>query len=239
MQLSNTLVYGQQLRCANAAVAKGRLQLAHFPLLVQRCGASASLSQAAPAEAWLVRVLDPANPVVFVDTDTISLSQRARVSGTQELTPDSQHAVEARLTELCVRALLACGCQPPDIGVITPFRNQQRAFRRSISERYGVEVSTIDKFQGRDVKALVVAFGSTSKGCVGDLLRDWRRINVAITRARFKLIMLGSRTTTQTSPVMAELLETVYSRGWNVDMPEQLAREEAIVTQVLNATTCS
>src|SRR5690606_32259791 len=119
---------------------------------------------AAPAQDWLVRVLHPNSSVVFIDTDTISLSQRARLSGTQELTPEGQHAVEGKLTELCVRALLACGAQPTDVGVITPFRNQQRAFRRTITERYEVEVSTIDKFQGRDVKALVVSFGSTSKG---------------------------------------------------------------------------
>src|SRR3546814_14317313 len=58
MQLSNTLVYGQQLRCANSAVAKGRLQLNHLPSLVQRCGVNVTPSPTAvPVQDWLVRVL--------------------------------------------------------------------------------------------------------------------------------------------------------------------------------------
>lgn len=63
----------------------------------------------------------------------------------------------------------------------------------------GLEVSTIDKYQGRDKDAIVVSFvRSNSGGKVGRLMEDVRRLNVALTRAKCKLIMIGSFSTLHT-----------------------------------------
>ena len=60
----------------------------------------------------------------------------------------------------------------------------------------GLEMSTIDKYQGRDKQAIIVSFvRSNTKGNVGRLLQDIRRINVAITRAKHKMILVGSFST--------------------------------------------
>ncbi|KAJ5059176.1 AAA domain-containing protein, partial [Bipolaris maydis] len=60
----------------------------------------------------------------------------------------------------------------------------------------GVELHTADKFQGRDKEVVIVScVRSNENGVVGDLLKDRRRINVALTRARSKLIILGSEKT--------------------------------------------
>lgn len=60
----------------------------------------------------------------------------------------------------------------------------------------GLEVSTIDRYQGRDKDAIVLSFvRSNSKGKVGRLLEDYRRLNVAVTRAKCKLVMVGSFST--------------------------------------------
>jgi DNA replication ATP-dependent helicase Dna2 len=57
----------------------------------------------------------------------------------------------------------------------------------------GLEISTIDRFQGRDKPVIVLSFvRSNAKHKVGRLLEDVRRLNVAITRAKCKLIMIGS-----------------------------------------------
>ena len=55
---------------------------------------------------------------------------------------------------------------------------------------------------------------------VGDLLRDWHRINVAITRARVKLVIVGSGTTLSHVPMLAELMSMVKDQHWHVQMPE-------------------
>lgn len=60
----------------------------------------------------------------------------------------------------------------------------------------GLEVSTIDRYQGRDKDAIVLSFvRSNPKGKVGRLLEDFRRLNVAVTRAKCKLVMVGSYST--------------------------------------------
>ena len=49
----------------------------------------------------------------------------------------------------------------------------------------GVEVSTVDKYQGRDKECIIVSLvRSNTERRIGSLLRDWRRINVAFTRAK-------------------------------------------------------
>jgi len=55
---------------------------------------------------------------------------------------------------------------------------------------------TADRFQGRDKSVVVLSLvRSNAAGSIGELLRDWRRINVAFTRARTKLVVVGSRST--------------------------------------------
>lgn len=57
----------------------------------------------------------------------------------------------------------------------------------------GLEISTIDRYQGRDKPAIVLSFvRSNPQHKVGRLLEDVRRLNVAITRAKCKLILVGS-----------------------------------------------
>lgn len=60
---------------------------------------------------------------------------------------------------------------------------------------------------------------SNDAGQVGDLLRDWRRINVAVTRARSKLLLFGSRSTLARDDVLAQLLELIETKGWLYELP--------------------
>jgi superfamily I DNA and/or RNA helicase len=53
----------------------------------------------------------------------------------------------------------------------------------------------------------------------GKLLADWRRINVAITRAKCKLVLLGDASTLAALPLFARLLDLVRQRGWYLALP--------------------
>jgi hypothetical protein len=58
---------------------------------------------------------------------------------------------------------------------------------------------------------------------VGELLRDRSRINVALTRARSKLVLLGCARTLKSSPVLAEVTELMQERGWIYELcPEEV-----------------
>ncbi|KAJ4460330.1 putative DNA replication ATP-dependent helicase/nuclease DNA2 [Paratrimastix pyriformis] len=88
-----------------------------------------------------------------------------------------------------------------------------------------VEVHTVDKFQGREKRCVVFCFvRSNTTGAVGDLLQDWRRLNVALTRARHKLILVGSwRTISRGGPFLQALLEAVKRWGRIVDLAPDAA----------------
>ena len=59
---------------------------------------------------------------------------------------------------------------------------------------------------------------------IGDLLKDWRRINVSFTRARSKLIIFGSRKTLKTAPLLQEFFALMESRGWILALPPSAHR---------------
>ena len=88
-------------------------------------------------------------------------------------------------------------------------------------------------FQGRDKSCIIVSFvRSNEAGNVGELLKDWRRINVAVTRAKRKLIMIGSKRTLSYSPVLRRLLEFVTENEWLVTLPKNYFSGEDEVSSI-------
>uniref|UniRef100_A0A6T6DHT9 DNA replication ATP-dependent helicase/nuclease n=1 Tax=Craspedostauros australis TaxID=1486917 RepID=A0A6T6DHT9_9STRA len=79
----------------------------------------------------------------------------------------------------------------------------------------GLEFSTIDRYQGRDKDAILISFvRSNTSGNAGRLLQDIRRLNVALTRAKSKLILIGSFSTlTQGSVPLNSILCGIDGRN--------------------------
>lgn len=92
----------------------------------------------------------------------------------------------------------------------------------------GLEVSTVDRYQGRDKPAIVLSFVRSNSKCkVGRLLEDLRRINVAITRAKFKLIMIGSFSTlSKGSAVLEPILKHIEQRGRVISLPSNVLTQQ-------------
>ena len=57
-------------------------------------------------------------------------------------------------------------------------------------------------------------------GIVGDLLKDWRRVNVALTRARSKLVVFGSKRTLRNNDLLTKFMALVDRRKWSIDLPK-------------------
>ena len=83
------------------------------------------------------------------------------------------------------------------------------------SAKKGLEMCTIDRFQGRDKSVIVISLVRSNKeGKTGRLLQDFRRLNVAFSRAREKMIVVGSLLTLQKgSDVLRPLLHSLQHRG--------------------------
>ncbi|NPA33199.1 MAG: IGHMBP2 family helicase [Aquificae bacterium] len=152
----------------------------------------------------LLPILEPQNVVVFVD-----------VKGEEKRRKDSPsyyNEEEAKLAKRIVEELLKLGLSPSDIGVISPYDEQVRLLEEKLKDK-GVEIKTVDGFQGREKEVIVLSLvRSNPKKDIG-FLKDYRRLNVAITRPKRKLIILGNADTLSGDEVYNELIEYVKKEG--------------------------
>jgi DNA replication ATP-dependent helicase Dna2 len=103
-----------------------------------------------------------------------------------------------------------CGVDPSTITVICPFLEQANMLGEHLKP---VKVLTIDKAQGIDCDIVIISC-TKQTGEKGMLLRDFRRLNVAITRAKKKLILIGThKYLTQISP-LDEIIAKIDALGW-------------------------
>jgi DNA replication ATP-dependent helicase Dna2 len=139
----------------------------------------------------MTRILDPDHSVVFVDIDGADRG-KAR--------PE-----EARFAAEIVRTLLASGVPEGEIGLITPYRVQQSLIREFLAQDGpSVAVDTVDRFQGGEREVIILSL-ARSDG-VTSFLADRKRLNVSLSRARSKLILLGHGPVLETHPLFRSLL---------------------------------
>ena len=218
MEVSNCLVYDRRLICGTDAVARGRLFLPH-------------ISPQLPA--WLAQCIDPAWPVLFLNTDKLTTMESSPTLESFNGSVDSSRGSVVNLSEVEVvkilcRAFVQAGMPMQNLGVVSPYRSQVTAIKAALlteEQACTCDVSTVDKFQGRDMDAMVLSLvRSNAHGAVGNLLRDWRRVNVAMTRAKFKLLIIGSLSILENVPILRELAKLVKERNYVVDIPSSVSK---------------
>ncbi|KAF6135363.1 hypothetical protein GIB67_027237 [Kingdonia uniflora] len=120
--------------------------------------------------------------------------------------------MEAYIVAGITEELVKKGISEEEIGIITPYNSQVNFIRRVIGATT-VEIHTIDKYQGRDKDCILVSFVRSTENPrasgSSSLLGDWHRINVALTRAKKKLIMVGSCKTLSKVPLLKLMIEKV------------------------------
>jgi len=120
---------------------------------------------------------------------------------------------EARLVARHVDDLVEAGVPASTIGVITPYHAQLQLLRDRLGGHAGIEISTVDGFQGREKEAILLSLvRSNERGEVG-FLADRRRLNVAITRARRHVAVIGDSATLANDPCLAGLIDYVERHG--------------------------
>ena len=247
MLLSNTFIYSGRLKCGTSSVASRRLALPklsglhthHRQALVPRSTAIINCPGPESPNCWLSRSLSPDQPVVFINTDPISDSLESQ-SGSRII-----NTLEARLITHLTISLLSLGISASEIGIIAFYRSQLALLRTSLSSAHtqtqpseraaplpaaasAVELHTADKFQGRDKEVVLVScVRSNNVGSVGDLLKDRRRVNVALTRARSKLVILGSEKTLSGNELLRDMITLCREKNWVLDLQTDMLESHA------------
>ncbi len=197
MALANKLVYKGQLECGSEQVA-GRVI----------CLAKENLGNVAAYPSWLKKIVSNnlEDSVIFVDTRDAELMESVDGTGVSNLG-------EADLVKRAVD-VLSCSTVGTSIGIIAPYRAQVNLLRRSLDRR--VDVNTVDQFQGKDKDIIIYSctrsrsrkLGEDSVN-PGEILNDLRRLNVAITRAKAKLVMVGNGSTLERYDMFKNMLSAL------------------------------
>ncbi len=158
-------------------------------------------------------------PVHFVDTAGAGFSEELDARSGSRF-----NRGELKIIAAVVGRWRAAGLQPEQIGVITPY-SAQVARLAALPELQGVEVATVNAFQGREKEAIAVSFvRSNEEGAVG-FVSDPRRLTVSLTRARRAWLGVGDSATLSNAPGFVEALDAIDAVGgldsvwsWDLDL---------------------
>lgn len=169
-------------------------------------------------------------PLMWIDTSGFSgdsgLSGESGVPEKRTRTGSLTNAQEARLVIHTLRDYIEMispqkiESERIDFGIITPYRGQARLIRRLLKMQHyfrrlrrHITVGTVDGFQGQERDVIVISLvRDNAEGQIG-FLRDLRRMNVAITRARMKLIIIGNAQTLSRHRFYRALAEHIRQHG--------------------------
>ncbi len=169
----------------------------------------------------------PDLPVEFIDTAGCGYQELAIPESRSTANPEEAHLLLARLAQLLAPLQAPCDPTDPDqrpltIGVIAPYRAQINYLKDALEDsavlndlllQRRLSVGTVDSFQGqeRDIIAITLT-RSNPQGEIG-FLSDIRRMNVGMTRARRKLLLVGDSSTLCRHSFFVELLAYVKGVG--------------------------
>ena len=162
----------------------------------------------------------PSTPLVFIDTAGASYDEESEEGGESLL-----NRQEGQLVCDLVADHLSAGLRTQDIGIISPYAAQVRLIKRLLcakySDNYGLEVESIDGFQGREKELIIISLvRSNLAGTIG-FLSEWRRLNVAFSRARRKLIVVGDSATLGQHDFFGRWLDYVGGLGFHSSVWER------------------
>ena len=153
-------------------------------------------------------------PMTFVDTAGCGFDEKA--DGTSSVNPEEAAFLLKHLQQLADH-IAAVGISFPSVAVISPYKSQVRLikelFEASALLTYAdkISINTVDSFQGQERDVVYISMTrSNPDGNIG-FLADIRRMNVAMTRARKKLVIIGDSATITRLPFYARLM--AYAEG--------------------------
>ncbi|XP_055599128.1 DNA replication ATP-dependent helicase/nuclease DNA2 [Uranotaenia lowii] len=219
-KLANDFSYQGKLICANESVANSSLKLPNVRLVQQKYKLEKWLLRATASQLDLsVVLINTLN--TYGSSKAFESNRSKTASSVNHKTEDLdqpkavyENYCEVAVVIYTVKALLESGVAGTAIGVIAPFRVQVDLLRHyldllkkqfqdqgCIEQNLNIEVNTVDQYQGKDKEIIFYSCTKSNnpatestdptKASEHEILEDYRRLTVAITRAKKKLVILG------------------------------------------------
>jgi DNA replication ATP-dependent helicase Dna2 len=147
-----------------------------------------------------------------VDEDRLAEELQNQVAFLDVTGDDGRHTdtVEAERVAEVVEAVENAGVNRNDVGVIAPYRAQVAEIGKRVPDDLAVD--TVDRFQGSAKEVIIVSFVATGD-LDGPIFEDYRRMNVALTRARRALVLVGDADALRTDAVYRRMVEWAETEG--------------------------
>ncbi len=156
-------------------------------------------------------------PLEFIDTAGCGFNEKVNPESGSKCNPDEFQILQEHLYQLMPKLNEN---DLPSIGIISPYREQVLLMQDKFSDdeklekiKHNISINTIDAFQGQERDIIYISLvRSNDKGEIG-FLSDARRMNVAMTRAKKKLIIIGDSATISSHKFFNAFLDYIENNG--------------------------
>ncbi|CAK9043567.1 unnamed protein product [Durusdinium trenchii] len=220
---SNEIIMGWSSRSFYESKLQAASSVAHQTLSLQEV----------PAANITPEILDILTaPMLFVDTGSLAMYREDGELSQSDLHQSRCNPGESRFVLHYAKVLVKAGLKPSAITVITPYNRQVEQLRCDFAEDPEAEqlqlsprVSTVDSFQGQEADAVLISLVRSNQHGVVGFLSDFRRLNVAVTRARKHVMIVGDASTISKDNILSSLYEYACDSG-RVAFVQQLLDED-------------
>ena len=156
---------------------------------------------------YVHQIISPEVPFTYIDTHNLEYHEDEVGSG-------CENSKEAELVVKLVSMLQEEGISSNDIGVITPYRRHKNNIKNQLNNKaIKVDVDTVYRFQGREKDVIILTFCNSKLGRLRPFLRKFierpSQVNVSLTRARKKLILVGNSKTLKESKLLENVIHLI------------------------------
>lgn len=128
------------------------------------------------------------SPVIFFDTDDCDFFERTDESDS------TSNENEALIASIWAKKLAELGVEPKDIAIVTPY-TAQVALIRNMLDFPEMTIGSVDGLQGQEREAIILSLVRSNRNGEVGFLKEYRRLNVAMTRAKRQLCVIGDSKT--------------------------------------------
>ncbi|MHB2026248.1 MAG: AAA domain-containing protein [Elusimicrobiota bacterium] len=146
-------------------------------------------------------------PLTYIDTAGTGYEE-----SWNELLESRENLGEARLAARVLDKILAAGISPKDAAILTPYIAQSKLLK-TLVKIPRLEIGSVDGFQGREKEVIIVSLVRSNPAAEVGFLADARRLNVALTRSRRLLIVIGDSATIGQNPFFNRFIDYVDGAG--------------------------
>jgi superfamily I DNA and/or RNA helicase len=170
-------------------------------------------SEILPIPGEITEAVCSDDPLVFINTAGLCPEKQKSGSSSRE------NPGEAYLALAIATRLMDRGVRADQIGIIAPYRDMVERLRM-MRQTTDLEIHTVDGFQGREKEVIILSLVRSNQERYVGFLEDLRRLNVSITRARRKLVVIGDKETVSGDPMYAQWLESIARNGKVLSLTE-------------------